>query len=466
MKSGPETTQQSESVEQRNAMPASAVADSPEVKPDAPPASGMRTFLAIWGGHMVSVLGSALTNFGVGVWVYKTTGSATGFGFLMLAYGLPGVVLSPFAGVLVDRWNRRTALLVSEAGAGFSSLLLAIVVLVGHPQLWQIIGLIGLSSCFATLAWPAMSAAITQLVPKDSLSRANSLVLFNQAISEVLGPVIGGMMMAFGSLGTLVIADVSSFAISLGVLALIRVPSAPITDHHAAGEPMLKQAAYGWHYIRARPGLFGLLTVFTMINFLGGVLGVAATPLFLSFFRADVVGRISGMGGIGMICGTVIMAVWKGPKRKVFGVLGGIMLAGAILTGVAVPPNPVAYGLVLFLAMLCMPMINTSSQAIWQSKVAPDVQGRVFSIRRVIAQCAFPMAVLVAGPLADKVFGPAMMKEGSLAGTFGPLLGTGPGAGLRLMILALALGHVLAAGLVLLNPRVRHVESELPDFAA
>ncbi len=423
----------------------------------------MRTFLVIWAGQLFSVLGSALTTFGIGVWIYTQTHSATGFALMSLAFSVPSVLMMPVAGALVDRWNRRIALIVSEVGAGASSLILAILVLTHHIQLWQIYALVGVSAVFGTLAWPAMSAAVAMIVPKRHLSRANSLLLFNQAISGVLGPIIGGVAMVAGGLASLVIADVISFAICVGCLSFVRIPS-PVRSIEHVEQHFFKEAFYGWTYIRARPGLLGLVSYFMMLNMLGGISGVLFTPLALTFFNADVAGRVMGAGGIGMILGTVVMAVWRGFRKRIYGVLGVGIVAALTALFLVFPPTAFLLTAVSFAFMFWMPMVNTSSQAIWQSKVAPDVQGRVFAIRSMIAQVMQPLAFGIAGPLADKIFTPGMMPGGSLANVFGPIVGTGAGAGIRLILVLMGVVSAVLAAVMLMNRHVRNVESELPDF--
>jgi DHA3 family macrolide efflux protein-like MFS transporter len=116
-----------------------------------------------------------------------------------------------------------------------------------------------------------------------------------------------------------------------------------------------------------------------------------------------------------------------------------------------------------FWFLLAMPISNGCSQAIWQTKVAPDVQGRVFAIRRMIAFSIMPIAYALAGPLAERLFEPAMAEGGRLAALFGPLVGVGPGRGIALIFVIAGALYTLAALAILLHPRIRRVEVELPD---
>jgi hypothetical protein len=177
----------------------------------------------------------------------------------------------------------------------------------------------------------------------------------------------------------------------------------------------------------------------------------------------DVFGYLASIVGIGMLAGTLVMSAWGGPKRRVNGVLGFLMLAGAAMILMGLRPSIPLMAVAGFGLMFTMPIINGSSQAIWQSKVPPDLQGRVFSVRRMIAWSTLPLAYMIAGPLADNVFKPMLVEGGALAGSVGRVLGVGPGRGIGLMFVVIGFLAILAAGSGYLNPRIRRVEDELPD---
>mgnify|MGYP003375420215 CR=1 FL=1 len=204
----------------------------------------------------------------------------------------------------------------------------------------------------------------------------------------------------------------------------------------------------------ANPIAFGDVSVFIRIG------NDSLAPVW-----AATLATVQSVAAVGGVVGGLLMSAWGGPKQRVRGVLWGMTvesLLGPIVLGVARGLPGWIVG--SFMSQAFIPIINGSNQAIWQSKVPPAVQGRVFSTRRMIAQFSFPIAVLLAGPLADRVFEPAMQGGGAAAALFGPLVGTGPGAGMGLMV-ALSGVFGAAVGLVgYLVPAVRHVETILPDF--
>jgi hypothetical protein len=164
-----------------------------------------------------------------------------------------------------------------------------------------------------------------------------------------------------------------------------------------------------------------------------------------------------------MLVGTLVMSVWGGPKRRIHGVLAFLMIGGVFISLFGFSPSITLLAAAGFGVMFTMPIVNGSSQAIWQSKVAPDVQGRVFAVRRMIAMSMTPLAYIAAGPLADRVFVPLLLEGGALVNTVGRVIGVGPGRGTGFMFIVIGALSVLVAAAGYLNPRVVYVEDELPD---
>lgn len=430
------------------------------------PARGMRTFFTIWSGQLVSLIGSQLTGFALGVWVYSQTHSVMMLALVQVAQQAPYILLSPLAGVLSDRWNRRTAMIVSDFGCGLAVLAVAILYMTGNLQAWMVIPINLWMATFNTLMWPALTASVTLLVPKEQFGRANGLVQLGEAIPQIAGPALAGMMYVTIKMGNMALIDFATYAFSvLLMIFFVRIPTPPRSLDGEKGKGSIwKEMRFGWDYIVARKGLIGLLSFFLLTNFLFGIIGPLITPLILDNWDASTLGWLSTLMGVGMLVGTLVMSAWGGGKRKIIALLisggiGGVFLA---LTGLRASLPIVAIGGVGM--MLMMPITNACSQAIWQAKVAPDVQGRVFAVRRAIAWSAGLIAPLLAAPLADKLFKPAMAEGGALAGILGPIFGVGAGRGVGVLITLVGLLSVLVSVGGFLVPTVRNVEIDLPDF--
>ena len=426
---------------------------------------GMRTFVFVWFGQLVSTIGSGLTGFALGVWVYQETGSTTLFAMNMLAYAIPNLVVSPFAGALVDRYDRRKIMILSDSGAGLVTLSVAALLVTGNLEVWHVFLATAASATFTTFQWPAYSATTTLLVPKEQLGRAGGMVQIGEAVSQLLAPAAAGALFVTTGLQGVVLIDFITYLIAVGTLLFVRFPQPETTKEGEESKgTLLSEAVYGWKYIAARSGLLGLLLIFAAFNFLNSLTNPLLAPMVLDMTTADVVGYLFSIVGVGMLIGTLVMSVWGGPKRRIHGVLFFLFLAGLFTMGFGISASLTVMAVAGFLLMLVLPVINGSSQAIWQSKVAPDVQGRVFAVRRMIAWSIIPIAYVLAGPLNDKIFKPLLVEGGTLANTIvGEIVGVGPSRGTGLLFIVIGLLSALVALSGYLSPRVRNVEDELPD---
>jgi len=426
--------------------------------------SGFVTFIIIWLGHVVSLLGSELTSFALGVWVFQRTGSATQFALISMFAMLPGILVSPWAGALVDRWDRRKALIMSDTIAACVTLSIAILRFSGRLEIWHIYPAAIINSISGAFFRPAFMASITLLVPKQHYGRANGMMQFGFALAQITAPMLAGVLVLTIQVVGVLFIDFATFLVALAVLLVVRIPRPEAPAEGEAGSGALTQeAAYGWKYIAARPGLLGLLVFFALTNFTLGIVQVLLTPLVLGFADAAALGRVLSIAGIGTLLGGIVMSLWGGPKRRIYGILGFTLLEGMILFLGGLQPSTFLVATAASVFLFSAQIVGGCSQAIWQSKVAPGIQGRVFAIRTMIAWSSLPAAYLVAGPLADYVFEPLRATGGALSGNIGQFIGVGPGRGIGLLYMVLGIFTTLIVGGGYLYPRLRRVELELPD---
>lgn len=431
------------------------------------PAAGLRgiyVFTLIWIGQLVSLFGSAMSRFAVGVWVYQESGRVMEYSWIFVSASLPTILLSPVAGAIVDRFDRRRLLLVSDAIAATSTGALLMLTLTGSLEVWQIYVLNVVSAAADAFQVPALSASTTLLVPKRHLARASGAVQVGFALTQIGAPVLAGGFLATMGLAGLLKADLATFVVAAVTLLLVRIP---VARRSAEGErargSLWSESIFGWHYLRRRPGLLALLTLFACTNFANGVLNVLITPLVLSFASPEVLGRVLGFAGAGMLLGSVFITIWGGPKRPIPGIFAFLVGSTLVLLLGGVEPSAVLVSCAAFVFLSSMPVVNSISQALWQRKVEPDLQGRVFAFRRAVATATMPISYLLAGPLADFVFEPLMAEGGPLANSLGRVIGTGEGRGLGLMILALGAFLLITYAIFWSNPRLRNLDEEIPD---
>lgn len=434
--------------------------------------SGIKGFSIVWIGQIISVLASSMTGFGMTLWMYKQTESATAMAFMQVAFITPFLALSPIAGAMVDRYNRKLMMMVSDLGAVLSTTVILILYTTGNLAFWHLYIAAVINGLGNTFQWPAYSAAISTMVPKEQYGRANGMMSLVEAGPGVLAPMIAGAILAltiqgpFDSFALIMLIDLVTFFIAIGALLIVYVPQPEKTvEGQKAQGSIWKEAWYGFQYIFQRPSLLGLQMIFFFGNLFTGIGFTIFAPMILA--RTDqnslIYGSIQTAGAVGGILGGVLMSAWGGFKRRVHGVLAGWFIFGLFFAVFGAASSLVMWIPVMVMVSVTGPLINTSNQAIWQSKVAPDVQGRVFSARRLIAWFTQPIAPIIAGTLADFVMEPAMKSNTTMAAVFGPVFGIGPGAGMGLLMFFAGLIASMVGLTGYFVPNIRNAEDVLPD---
>jgi MFS family permease len=435
----------------------------------------MRTFLLIWFGQAVSLLGSSLTEFALGVWVYQSTGSIAQFAFVQVFNYLPRLIFSPFAGPLVDRWNRRWAMILSDSVTGVAALIVMALIRNDSLEVWHIYLGVAVSSAFNSFQWPAYMAAIGQVVPKEHLSRANGMSQVSKATAKILGPTLAGVLVVSIGINNVLVIDFVTFVFALGTLAIARFPDVEHTpteeDELAYGdratakvEQLWQEMTSGWNYIVQRSGLLKL-TLFLGITYLSeGILQVVFWPLILSLGSSQDLGFILSIGGCGMLFGSVAVSAWAGPKRRVYGIFAFVCFQGICLCFGGLQNSIVAAGIAAFGYLFARPFVLSFNHTIWHNKIPIKLQGRVFALQRAIECGLMILTYLSAGPLVDGFFEPMMAEDGLLANTIvGRIVGVGDGRGIALFFALLGIMNIVAVAIAYRTPRLRRVEKELPD---
>jgi DHA3 family macrolide efflux protein-like MFS transporter len=444
----------------------------PEQKPEAARTrlTGMIGFTIIWIGQMFSLLGTSMTAFAITIWAWEVTQEVTALTLIGVFSFAPTILMSPIAGALVDRYNRKKIMMSADFAAGLPTIAILLLYVTGNLQVWHLFIAGAIAGTFQAFHFPAYSAAVTMMVKKEQYGRASGMLSIAQFASTIFAPIVAALLLTLIGLEAILIIDIISFTTAVLMLLLIHIPQPPISEAGRKGMGSIwKQSIYGFRYIYERSSLLGLQLVFFCINLFGSFGNTVVTPMILARTENNsiILGSVMSAGSVGGLVGAGVLALWGGPKRKVHGILIGMVLVslfGGLLIGLGRAPYVWALG--LFLSIFFIPIVNGSNQAIWQAKVAPDVQGRVFATRLLIAQTSVPIAMILAGPLADQVFEPGMMAGGNLEPLFGGLVGSGPGAGMALMLLiAGVLGILVGLGAYAFRT-VRNAEDTLVDHDA
>jgi len=336
-------------------------------------------------------------------------------------------------------------------------------------QIWHLYVTNTFAAAFQAFHFPAYSAAVTTMVPKKQYGRASGMLSLAQNISGVFGPIAAAILLAVIGISGVLTVDLATLLVAVCILLLVHIPQPALTEAGRKGRGSIwKESAYGFRYISERSSLLGLLLVFFSFNLISTFSFTLISPMILARTSNDsvVLGGVMSASGAGGVVGSLLLSMWGGPRRKIKGVLFGLIAVGVLMSFVGLGSGFWFWAPIAFSLTLLVPTINGSSQAIWQAKVAPDVQGRVFASRLLIAQISAPVSMLIAGPLADRVFEPAMSPAGSLAPFFGTFVGSGPGSGMALMFVITGVLAALTGLAGYFVPVVRNAENILPDHDA
>ncbi len=429
--------------------------------------SGMVGLTIVLIGQAISILASGMTGFALSIWVFEKTSSATSLGIMTTAFTLPYILIIPIAGVLVDRYNRKLMMAVSDLAAGLGTITILILHLTGNLQVWHfyvVNTVIGFGSAFQ---WPAYSAAITTMVSKDQYARANGLVSLVQAGPQIASPLLAGAFLPFIGLNGILIIDIATFIFAIGALGLVHIPPPIQTADGLAGKGNFwHEATFGFKYIFQRKPLLAYVILLFIANTLLGFPNNVEIPMILSRTGNNslVLGSVQTAGAISWTVGSLIMSAWGGPKRRINGAIFGwvfFSIFGHILFGLG--RSATTWVPVYLLAGLGSNVGIATSQAILQAKVAPDVQGRVFSARRLLTWLPDTFTPILGGLMADHIMEPAMLSDSWLSHTFGGLVGMTPGSGMALMLLFFGILFMIVMLTGYSIPVIRNMEDLLPD---
>ncbi len=430
---------------------------------------GMRTFLTIWLGQIVSVTGSGMTRFALLIWAYDQTQEATAVALLGFASFFFYVILSPFAGVLVDRWDRRIVMLVSDGVSGVFTALLLLLLATGSLQFWHVFVYEAVVGAMEAFQMPAFTSTVTVLVPFTKRGRINGLRTLGHSITRILAPALGAIVLGAADLRAVMMVDLATFAAAYGTLLLVRVPPPEKSEAGEMGRgSLLGELRAGWRYLVAHKGLLYLIVLFTGINFIASLTYLSIMPtMILARTGGDeaMLATVQGAMGLSALVGAVGVTLWIGQARLIrWIVIGGVLsfIFGDLLMGMS--QTLAAWLLAAFVTEFFVPFIFNAQRTILQNKVPPDLQGRVFALDGTLRDMIIPLGYLIAGPLADRVFEPAMQPGGALAPIFGSLWGTGPGAGMGIMYLGTAITGAILCSLAWVIPSIRNVERDIPDY--
>ncbi|MEH2222118.1 MFS transporter [Nostoc sp.] len=408
--------------------------------------SSFRNFIIVWIGQFVSAMGSSMTSFALNIWVWESTDQVTTLTLVGFYTLLPSIVITPISGVIVDRWNRKLLMIVGDSVAVGVTIAIALLYLTNHLQVWHLYITGAITGVFNELQSLAYSASVGLMIPPKHYSRASSMEFLSGYGAKIMAPAFAGYLYYVIGLVGISLIDILTFTFAIISVLLIHIPQPPSREVHSQyPENIWHELGFGWRYIQTHKSLLALLMTGMLFWFFHDVGGAVYTPMILarSGNNTLLLGSLASAAGIGGVMGALIMSAWGGSKHRIKGVLWGMVGAGLSKTIFGLGNTAFVWIGAQFCSSVNFPLNGSSENAIWLAKVTPEVQGRVFAVRSLLFQIFSAIAYLIAGPLADKVFEPAMKPNGQLAWLFGNIFGINKGAGMALLYVLCSLCMLL-----------------------
>lgn len=365
--------------------------------------SWRRPFFTLWIGQAFSLLGSQLVQFALVWWLTKTTGSAAVLATASLIALLPNVFLSPVAGTLIDRWNRRTVMLVADSGIALATLALIAVFAAGEARPWVIYLAMLVRATGGVFHMPAMNASTSLMVPKTELGRVQGMNAALNGSMTIVAPPLGALLIEALPMQAVLAVDILTAALGIGTLWMIHVPQ-PVRTAAPGVLNVRRDLAEALRYMRGMPGLMILVFMAVAINFVLIPAGTLLPLLVKDHFggSAQAFGWLESSFGIGVVVGGIVLSVWGGFKRKIVTSQVGVVGIGIAHVALGITPGTLfAVALVSLFVSGFMMSFNGAAYAVLQSTIAPEMQGRVFTLITSLATGISPLSLAVAGPLAD-----------------------------------------------------------------
>ena len=350
------------------------------------------------------MFGSRLVRFTIVWYLTLQTGSATVLAITMIMAVLPQILIAPFAGSYVDRWNRRRTMIIADMITALSIFFLVAMFYFGTIEIWHIYLAMLIGSAAGAFHWPAMLASTTLMVPKKHLSRIAGMNHTLQGAAGILAPPLGALVLILLPMSTILMLDVATAFIAISALAAVHVPQperkSPLVEKSVLGDMM-----DGFRFLRKSRGLLLIVLMAMFLNLVGGPASTLIPILVTNHFHGDVssLAIIQSASAIGMVLSGVFLGIWGGGKKRTVTALVTLIGMGIleILIGL-MPPDAFLQATALFFFMAALgTIVNGSILALLQSTIPVDMQGRVFALFGSGATAMMPIGLIIAGPVAD-----------------------------------------------------------------
>ncbi len=420
-------------------------------------------FLLIWFGQFISIIGTGLTIFSLGIYVYQQTNLASSYVLILMCVFLPPFLLKPFGGILADRYDRRVMMVVGDLGATIGLIFIFIMMLKGDIQLWHIYLGIAVSAVFSAFQDPAYKALVTDLLPEEQYAKASGLMQLASSAQYLISPFLAGILLSVINIRYIFLIDISTLLIASSIVIWIRhyLGKTAVTNRKQSFAADLRE---GIKAFSQNKGVVNLVLTTTLVLFFVGLLQALIIPMLLSLTTAKAVGISQSVCASGMIFGSLFIGLFGGKNNLVKTLSISLLLSGMFFANLGLSTNIIYITMAGFMFFATLPFINTSIEVMIRTNIDSRKQGRVWSIISMITYLGSIIAFAVAGFLADKVFNPLLESGGLLADTAGTIIGTGEGRGIALLFVISGLALSMTASLIWRDNEIRELTPEVQPY--
>lgn len=425
----------------------------------------IKYYYMLWVAQLISALGSGLSGYALSLWIYHMTGLVSKYSIISIITVLPGIILGPFAGVFVDMFSRKKVMLFCDTMCCIFTVLLAIMINSNDVKFGYLYILLSLVSIFASIRWSAYASSIILLVQGDMLKKANGLDQMVNALSQLFPPIVAVVLLNIIDIRGIIIIDFVTYLLSVTLISFIKIENKGIKLKDKTFSSFMKEFKFGLNFLYTYKVLFGLLIYMSLLNFITGSMSVLYTPFILSFASQEQLSLVMGFAGIGMIVGSIFISVAKKLKINTKTILNFSYLFLAAFIAIGLFESVILAAISGFVFFMCISIIGAVFQITFQNRVPVNLQGRVFSVRKMLITSTIPISYLTVGFLADYVTKPLLRENGILANSLGRIYGVGENKGIGLLIVLLGLLFILIINLIYKYFKIKELDNEVKNIS-
>lgn len=421
-------------------------------------------FLFIWFGQFISIIGTGLTIFSLGIYVYQQTNTASSYVFILMCAFLPPLLLKPYGGILADRYDRRSMMVMGDMGATLGLLFIFVMMVRGNIELWHIYLGIAASALFSAFQEPAYKALVTDMLPESQYAKASGLMQLASSAQYLISPFLAGLLLTMVDIKLIFLIDITTLLISSSIVLWIRRSIGGKTTVQPEKDTMA-EFREGIGEFSGNKGVVDLVITTMLVLFFVGLLQSLFIPMLLNLTSVKTVGISQSICASGILLGSLSIGLFGSKNRHVRTLSVSLLMSGIFFALLGFSTNIVFITLAGFLFFATLPFINTSIEVLIRKNIDNRKQGRVWSIISMVTYLGSVAAFAVAGFLADKVFDPLLSANGLLAETVGFITGVGEGRGIAFMFIISGSMISMVALLIWQNRRIRKLEDLTAEFS-